>query len=182
MRFSKVFTAAMAVSMPVSIIATGTQAHAALAPRQDDSSILSEILNLFNELKDFLDPTFLDNVQITINGLATILADPLPNNTRSLILSAEDALSGVDIGSLLSDVGPLVSSLSKIDLSSLVSAVSGLLTTGNVQILQNLLTNANNLLTTNFVNETTTLINDVAPLVDAVSQFVTALISALLGG
>ncbi|KAH8881397.1 hypothetical protein GQ53DRAFT_773351 [Thozetella sp. PMI_491] len=143
-----------------------------LAARQDLTSALGNLGDLLASLKQFLNAEFLNDTHAVVTNLADLLADPFVKETRSIIDSA---------GGLLSSLSPVIDALGKIDIGGLVSSLSSLLTTDSINGLKTLLANAELLLTKDFANQTRDLIAQVAPLVSAVSQFITALIGALLG-
>ncbi|KAI1847928.1 hypothetical protein JX265_001937 [Neoarthrinium moseri] len=179
-------------------------AKLALAPRQDIPDLgdaLKNLLDLLKELQSFLNPAFFGDVRTVVTGLADLLEAPFANTTRGIVFTAADALGKVDlvglldqisplldslgkldIGGLIDKLSPLLDSLGKIDIAGLVDAATGLLTPDNIKIIGNLLGGANSLLTKDFIDQTKQLIADAQPLVSAVSQFITALITALLGG
>lgn len=168
-----------------------------LEARQDITTDLSKLLDLIGSLGEFLTPAFLNDTYSVVVNLADLLADPFVSDTRGIITQA----SG-----LLTSLTPLLDEITSIDLGGIVTSISPLLTSDSINGISTLLTNAENLLTANFVTELTTLINAVAPvncffslcpltrqrffkstdhnfqLVSAVASFITALLSALLGG
>ncbi|KAH7368413.1 hypothetical protein B0T11DRAFT_349941 [Plectosphaerella cucumerina] len=166
----------------------------ALVSRQNLGDALGGLTDLLASLRRFLSPDFLDDTHSVVTGLAGLLAPPFVNQTRGLINEAGGLLEGIGplldgvgpllegIGPLLEEIGPLLSQIGELDLGGLVSAVSGLLTPETIKTIGDLLNNASRLLTREFVDQISQLIADVAPLVSAVAQFVTALITALLGG
>lgn len=104
------------------------------------SGILSSLSGTISGLESLLTPTSLNNIEVVVTNLALLLAEPTANQTKSLIGTASDLLSG-----------------------SLFTQLEPLLTPQTITEIGDLLTNANNLLTPTFVNETVTLIGDVAP-------------------
>jgi hypothetical protein len=138
------------------------------------TSLLGSLSGTITGVEQLLSSNSLNNIESVVNNLAYLLAEPTTNQTKSLIDTASNLLSG-----------------------SLFSQVEALLTPQTVTDIGNLLTNANNLLTPTFVNETVTLIGDVAPvsdelmirnqmvntiqLVSAVTQIISVLISSILG-
>ncbi|KAI0596898.1 hypothetical protein F4775DRAFT_593816 [Biscogniauxia sp. FL1348] len=182
MRFSTFFTAAIAVFMPVAALTSPQRDthHPLLArdelnlgPRQDLTTALGDLVDLLKSLSGILTPEFFDDTQITVHGLADLLADPFANQTRGLVSFAVDTVD---------QVKPLLDTILDLDLEGLVNSVSKLLTPDNIDTIGTLLGKANTLLTDDFIKQTQSLISDAAPLISAVSEFVTALISALLGG
>jgi hypothetical protein len=171
MRFSTIFTTAMAVTMPAFAIAKPqVDYRSEIAPRQDLSSALTEIVALIKELQTFLQPSFLDDINTVVTGLADLLADPFPNTTRTVLFTASDALGKIDLDSLLGQISPLLSQLtpiltavSKIDIAGLINSASSLLTPDTIKTIGVLLNNANTLLTSAFITETQELIADAQP-------------------
>ncbi|KAK2738416.1 hypothetical protein FQN55_000542 [Onygenales sp. PD_40] len=107
------------------------------------------------------------------------------------VLQARQDGGGLDlggIGDLLKDVlgsiGPLLDLLNPETfkaIQTLLKNGASLLDDEGTKKAKNLVGNANNLLTPEFVTQTKGLIADVAPLVGAVAQLISAVISSLLG-
>ncbi|KAI1496522.1 hypothetical protein F5X99DRAFT_424517 [Biscogniauxia marginata] len=182
MRFSTFFMTAVAVSMPVAALNGPhkdtenpllTRDELGLGPRQDLTTALGDLVDLLKSLSGILTPEFFDDTQITVHGLADLLVDPFANQTRGLVGFAVDTVD---------QIKPLLSTILDLDLEGLVNSVSKLLTPNNIDTIGNLLGKANTLLTDDFIKQTQGLISDAAPLISAISEFVTALISALLRG
>lgn len=172
MRFSTIFTTAMAVTMPAFAIAKSSVDYRSdsLAPRQDLGDALSEIVALIQELQTFLKPAFLGDINTVVTGLADLLADPFPNTTRSILFTASDALGKVDLDGLLGQISPLLTqitpiltSVSKIDIAGLVDSASSLLTSDTIKTIGGLLNGASTLLTSTFITQTQELIADAQP-------------------
>jgi hypothetical protein len=178
--------------------------ESSLAPRADLTTALSDLVDLLKSISGLLNEQFFDDVKITVTGLADLLAAPFANETRTIVSKAGslleeidpllDTISDLDLKGLIGAVSKLlttdnINKISKLidtvldlDINGLVTSVSKLLTPATIDIISGLLTKANSLLTTTFISQIKELIGDVTPLVSAVSEFVTALISALLGG
>jgi len=175
MRFLKYFTAAL---LPMVVLATPPPAHNARAELPSRSVLetrepqLSEITDLIKDfipnlkaLLDLLEPDVISGIKTVVLGLAVVFGGDTPQQTKTLISSA----SGLLTPQLTKQIGALLPS------------VTSLLTTDTINGIKTLLTNAEALLTAKFVSQVSGLINDVAPLVSAVAQVITTLISAVLG-
>lgn len=197
MRFSNLFTTALAVSMPVATIASIETAPTMDSPvlaraeshldkkQLDLGGAVGELLDLVSSLKGLLNDEFFDDVQITVHGLADLLAAPFPNTTRNLLFTASGLLEDLSpLFDIIKEVNfkDLFDTIGSIDIGGLLDAVTSLLTPDTIKTLGSLLKRADMLLSPDFIKQTKGLIADAAPLVAAVSEFVTALISALLGG
>lgn len=161
------------------------------AKPQDLGSALGDLLDLLKSLSGLLNAEFFGDVEITVHGLADLLAPPAANQTRALISRA---------GGLLDELSPLIDTILDIDLDGLVKSLGGLLTPDTIKTVAALLKRVDGLLSQEFINLVKGLIEDVAPvsqvivsqkksakltflqLISAVSEFITALISALIGG
>ncbi|PSN63659.1 hypothetical protein BS50DRAFT_637038 [Corynespora cassiicola Philippines] len=165
---------------------------ALLAPRQEESSapaglgdLLGNILPALRAVGTLLNAETIENIKTTIDGLAELLGGGRAGRTGSL-LDQVGGLLNEDLINSLNEILPSVGQLLTTDninvISSLLSSAGGLLSEENIGKIESLVTNANSLLTENFVRQTVGLINDVAPLVSAISQIITTLIQAVLGG
>jgi hypothetical protein len=133
--------------LPALVFTTPTQtedeaaSRVEMAPRADISSILGGLSGDLSAILGLLNPTTLSNIESVVNHLAELLDDDkTTNQTKSLINTADELLSGP----LLGEIG-------------------GLITQSFITDVQSLITNADALLTPQFVNETVGLINEVAP-------------------
>lgn len=132
--------------LPALVFTTPTQtedeaaSRVEMAPRADISSILGGLSGDLSAILGLLNPTTLSNIESVVNHLAELLDDKTTNQTKSLINTADELLSGP----LLGEIG-------------------GLITQSFITDVQSLITNADALLTPQFVNETVGLINEVAP-------------------
>ncbi|OCK79489.1 hypothetical protein K432DRAFT_443856 [Lepidopterella palustris CBS 459.81] len=172
MKFFRYLTAAL---LPVFAFATPSLIQLAAEPNQvqprapatsDITSLLGNIIPDIQALTSLHDPTVISDIKVVVVGLATVFSGDTANQTKTLISEASGLLTP-----------DLVKSV-----SGLLPSVTSLLTSDTIKEIGTLLTNANNLLTDKFVSQVTELINDVAPLVSAVAQVITTLISAVLGG
>ncbi|KAK2809861.1 hypothetical protein FQN50_003502 [Emmonsiellopsis sp. PD_5] len=108
---------------------------------------------------------------------------------HAVLQARQDGGGGLgDIGGLLSDLLGSVGEIAKLLNPETFKAIQTLLKNGASLLddegskkAKNLVNNANNLLTPEFVSQTKGLIADVAPLVGAVAQLISAVISSLLG-
>ena len=116
MRFGKLFTAGLALSLPATAIAAGSSGSGNAGKFKNDSrapilsdptDALGQILALLQSLSALIDPTFFRNVKSSFAGLAATLADPFPSETRALVANA---------GQLLTEIQPLIQLLGKLDL------------------------------------------------------------------
>lgn len=133
--------------LPALILTTPTQPDAAtsakvadIAERADISSLIDTFTGDLSGIVSLLRPETLKNIDSIITHVALLLDDKTTNQTKSLLNTADDLLSG-----------------------NLFSSISGLVTPDFIKKVGGLIDNANNLLTPTFVKETTGLINDVAP-------------------
>lgn len=167
MRFSKVFTAAVAVLAPVTTVAASsrqadniaspllTRDDLSLHARQNDlTSALGDLVDLLKSISGLLNPEFFDDVQTTVTGLGDLLADPFANQTRSIISQA---------GGLLDDLNPVLGIIGELDIEGLLDSVQDLLKPETIKLIGGLLTKADTLLTDDFIKDTKGLISDVAP-------------------
>ncbi|KAL4891828.1 hypothetical protein BDV59DRAFT_203100 [Aspergillus ambiguus] len=135
----------------------------------DLSSLLGDLTQSLGAIQDLLSPDSLNNINTLVTNAALLLSQPTANQTKSLIGTASDLLGSDTLGNLLDQ------------LPTLLDSVSGLATPALITNVTDLLGNAHDLLTPQFVSNTKGLINDVAPLVSAISQVISALLSSILG-
>ena len=182
MRFASLFTTALAALTPITTLAKPSSPlfteDSPLISRQDAKpqdlgSALGDLIDLVKSLSGLLNPEFFNDVEITVHGLADLLAPPAANQTRALIGRVDG---------LLDELNPLIDTILDIDLEGLVKSLTGLLTPDTIKSVGALLKRLDGLLSQEFINLVKGLIEDVAPLISAVSEFITALISALIGG
>lgn len=169
MRFSKIFTAAVAALVPAaSVAAASSPRHEdrmasplmarddlSLQARQNDlTSALGDLVDLLKSISGLLNPEFFDDVQTTVSGLGDLLADPFANQTRSIISQA---------GGLLDDLNPVLGIIGELDIEGLLDSVQDLLKPETIKLIGGLLTKADTLLTDDFIKQTKGLIADTAP-------------------
>jgi len=144
-----------------------------LVDRQISSSNLTDFLGeltaSLGAIKTLLSSQSLDNIENVVTDLSTLFAAPTTNQTKALIGTASDLLGGDTVSNLLQS------------LPGLLNSVGGLLTPALFTNITDIVGGAHDLLTPTFVSETKELINDVAPLVAAISQVISALLSAVIG-
>jgi len=133
-----------------------------LIERQLDLSnltgFLGSLTGSIQAIESLLSPTSIENIEVVVDGLSLVLG----NGTAQ------------ELKTLLNTVGGLVT-------PSFISSVGSLLTPALITNVTDILGNAHDLLTPTFVSETKELIGDVAPLVSAISQVISVLLSAVLG-
>ncbi|KAL5363580.1 hypothetical protein BJX96DRAFT_178195 [Aspergillus floccosus] len=135
----------------------------------DLSGLLGDLTESLGAVKDLLSPDSLSNINTLVTNAAFLLAQPTANQTKSLIGTASDLLGSDTLENLLDQ------------LPTLLDSVGGLVTPALITNVTDLLGNAHDLLTPQFVSNTKGLINDVAPLVSAMSQVISAFLSSILG-
>jgi len=144
-----------------------------LAARQLDLSgltgFLANLTSSFGALESLLSPTSLNDIESVVTNLAFVLDSPTSKQLKDVLNTVDSLLTSDSITSLLKE------------LPTLLGSVSGLLTPALITNVTDILGNAHDLLTPTFVSETKGLINDVAPLVSAVAQVISALLSAVFG-
>ncbi|KAL2826312.1 hypothetical protein BDW59DRAFT_161151 [Aspergillus cavernicola] len=183
MKFFQYLTAAL---LPVTVFATPAaepEPKAATVPatisgddynvlvqRQLDlGSVIGDLTDALGAIKDLLSLESLNNINQVVTDLASLLKDPTTKQIKSLVGTAADLLGGDALGGLLEK------------LPALLESVSGLLTEATLKKITTLLDNAAILLTKEFATNTRNLINDIAPLVSAIAQVISALLGAILG-
>jgi len=172
MRFFQYLTAAL---VPVAVVAgpaAKAEAEAVAAPHQSmgDANVAA-MISMMRENQEMQkrngeDLTgLLGQLPDLLNAFGKLLNDDFLNDVHSVVTQAAYLLGG--------DTAK--------EAKTLLSTASSLLTPGLINELGGLLNNANNLLTPKLVRQTKGLINNVAPLVSAISQVISVLLSALLG-
>ncbi|KAL4863446.1 hypothetical protein BDV12DRAFT_189649 [Aspergillus spectabilis] len=141
-----------------------------LVQRQLDlGGIIGDLTDALGSIKELLSSESLNNINVVVTQAAALLKDPTTNQIKSLVGTAADLLGGEAIGNLLEQ------------LPALLESVGGLINKELITKLTTLLDNASILLTKEFAENTRNLINDIAPLVSAIAQVISALLSAILG-
>ncbi|KAL2869092.1 uncharacterized protein BJX67DRAFT_379570 [Aspergillus lucknowensis] len=141
-----------------------------LVQRQEDlGGIIGDLTETLDAIKELLSTESLNNINTVVTQAATLLKDPTTKQIKSLVQTAAELLGGEAIGNLLDK------------LPSLLESVSGLLNKETLNKLITLLDNAAILLTKEFAENTRDLINDIAPLVSAIAQVISALLGTILG-
>lgn len=132
---------------------------------KDLLSGLGDIPDLVKALSKILSDEFLQALYDTMIYLAETLQPPIPKVARSLLQKAEPLIA------MLGDIGleDILNELKDADLPGLIKAVVPLLNEKNIDNIEGLLTNGAALLTPKFVNQTTSLIDEVSPLIDDLS-------------
>lgn len=156
-----------------------------LQVRQEIAGIgnfLGQLTGLLPALLQLLNAQTLNNIKSLVDNASFLLAQPTANQTKALIGTVDGMLGSLGplldgIGPLLASVGPLLASI-----GPLMEGLGDLITPDMIQKIGGLLDAVFSLLTPEFVAQITGLINDVAPLISAVAQLITGLISAVLGG
>ncbi|OJJ55504.1 hypothetical protein ASPSYDRAFT_34428 [Aspergillus sydowii CBS 593.65] len=156
-----------AVSAPATI--TTEDFHLLMKRQTDLGSIIGDLTDSLGSIKELLSSDSLKNINIVVTQLASLLGDPTTKQIKSLVSTASDLLNSDAASNLLDQ------------LPSLLSSVSGLLNKETLNKITTLLDNAAILLTKEFAQNTKGLINDIAPLVSAVAQVISALLGSLLG-
>lgn len=158
-----------------------------LAARQLDlgglENFLANLTASFSALEALLSVQSLNNIESVVTNLAYVLDDPTSKQLKDVVNVADGLLTSPAITNLTSELPSLLSAISPLlkDLPTLIGSVSGLLTPALITNVTDILSGAHSLLTPTFVSETTELINDVAPLVSAIAQVISALLSAVFG-
>ncbi|KAH7021424.1 uncharacterized protein B0I36DRAFT_388133 [Microdochium trichocladiopsis] len=192
MRTISAFTIAMAILMPATILATVVHpSSSASSPYPDDDdtmhatallearqnlgttlSQLSDLVSILNQIVTSLKPQFFEDMSTLITGLADLMAAPLPAQLRGLINTATDLLGGL---------GPVLRFIGKIDFASLTESAQGLFEPQFVADRVKLMKDVSGLITTQFIQKVVDVVDELAPLIAAVSQFITALIASFIG-
>lgn len=186
----------MALALPSMIIASPATGSAGpsdlvlreLLERQTDlSSLLGQLTSSLKGIQDLLSADSLANIKEVVTDLADLLKAPTTNQTKALIGTASDLLGGDSVGKLIDS------------LPTLLDSIGGLVTPALITNVTDLIGNAHELLTPTLVSQAKGLINDIAPvsylimlfklmisntlqLVSAISQVISTLLSAVLGG
>ncbi|KAL4907859.1 hypothetical protein BDW74DRAFT_175646 [Aspergillus multicolor] len=183
MKFFQYFTAALlpvtafaipaaepepkAAAVPATI--TAEDFHVLIKRQTDLGGLIGDLTDSLGAIKDLLSTDSLNNINTVVTKLAQLLSDPTTTQIKSLVGTAADLLGGDAVGNLIDQI------------PALLESVSGLLNKETLDKLTTLLNNASLLLTEEFANNVRDLINDIAPLVSAVAQVISALLGALLG-
>jgi len=122
------------------------------------TGLLGSLTGSIQAIETLLSPTSLDNIEIVVDNLALLLGNGTSTELKSVLTAVGGVLSG-----------------------NLLTQVESLLTPALLTNVTDILGNAHDLLTPTFVSQTTELIGDVAPLVSAISQVISVLLSAVLG-
>ncbi|KAL4799192.1 hypothetical protein BDV19DRAFT_385442 [Aspergillus venezuelensis] len=158
---------AKAVAEPATI---STEDFHALMKRQSNlTDLIGDLTDSLGAVKELLSTESLNNINIVVTQLAALLSDPTTKQIKNLVQTAADLLGSDTVGNLLDQ------------LPALLDSVGGLLTEETLNKITTLLDNAALLLTKEFAENTRNLVNDIAPLVSAVAQVISALLGALLG-
>ncbi|KAL4932509.1 uncharacterized protein BDV17DRAFT_288020 [Aspergillus undulatus] len=183
MKFFQYFTAALLPATVFAIPAAEPEPKAVAAPatisvedfhvlmkRQTDlGGLIGDLTESLGAIKDLLSTESLNNINTVVTQLASLLGDPTTKQIKSLVQTAADLLGGEAIGNLLDQI------------PALLESVGGLINGELINKITTLLDNAAILLTKEFAENTRNLVNDIAPLVSAVAQVISALLGALLG-
>ncbi|PLB46555.1 hypothetical protein P170DRAFT_427864 [Aspergillus steynii IBT 23096] len=163
-----------AVSKPA-LELTDYQLASSLVARQNSQNLsnlgdlLGDLTKSLGAVKDLLSPESLNNIQTLVTDASYLLKQPTAKQTKELIGTVSSLLGSKAVKDLVDQ------------LPELLNDVGGLVTPALVNNVTDILGNAHELLTADFVGNTKGLINDVAPLVSAISQVITALLSSILG-
>ncbi|KAH8422473.1 uncharacterized protein LDX57_000226 [Aspergillus melleus] len=147
----------------------------ALVARQNNANLsnlgdlLGDLTKSLGSVKELLSSESLNNIQTIVTDLSYLLKQPTAKETKELIGTVSSLLNSKGLKNLIDQ------------LPDLLNDVGGLVTPQLINNVTDLLGNAHDLLDKEFVGNTKGLINDVAPLVSAISQVITALLSSILG-
>jgi len=164
---------ASAAPQPMARAASDMELAALLEARQLDlgnlSGLLSNLTASFGAISELLSPDSLANINTVVTQLAYALATPSADQLKGILATASDLLGSDAIKKLIDQ------------LPDLLGSISGLLTPTLITNVTDILGGAHTLLTPDFVSNTKGLINDIAPLVSAIAQVISALLSAVFG-
>lgn len=150
------------------------------------SGLISNLGGILGGVTELLSPESLRNIDTLITSGAQLLN----SNNTAVISDLIGTVASLLTPELLQSIQGLLSPenidsiqglLSNILNGDLIQQVEGLLNAGTVSDLRSIVSNAADLLTEQFVSQTKGLIGDVAPLVSAVTQIISVLISSILG-
>jgi len=135
----------------------------------DLSGLLANLSASFQGIASLLSPDSINNIKIVVDNLANVLGSPTDTQLKSLVGTASSLLGSDAVSNLIKQ------------LPTLLGSVSGLLTPTLITNVTDILGAAHILLTDQFATETVGLVNDIAPLVSAIAQVISALLSAVFG-
>lgn len=158
---------------PMSQASVEMEMASLIAARQLDlgnlSGLLSNLTSSFGAISQLLSPTSLGNINEVVSDLSALLKAPTTSDLKKLLKTASDLLNSDSFSSLIQS------------LPTLIGSVTGLLTPKLITNVTDILGGAHDLLSPQFISQTKGLIADVAPLVSAISQVISALLAAVFG-
>ncbi|KXJ87092.1 hypothetical protein Micbo1qcDRAFT_179343 [Microdochium bolleyi] len=136
-------------------------------------TLVPDLIPLLRTVTAFLAgrPSFLEDLATAIIGLGQILAAPFPAQTRGLINTATDLLGGLS---------PLLQFVAQIDFARITTSLKGLFDPDFIEGAVRMIKEVSGVITTEFVTQIVQIVRDIAPLISAMSEFLTALIASLI--
>ncbi|KAL3468990.1 hypothetical protein BJX99DRAFT_265626 [Aspergillus californicus] len=144
--------------------------HMLLARQLDVDGIVDGIQGLLDPLLNLLRPASLQNIDLIVTQLASLLGDGGAAQTKELIDVLSQALSSDAFTQLADTLGPLLPTLIE------------LLNSDTINTLKTILDNASILLTREVAIQLRDLANSIGPLIEYLIQIISSILELIFGG